>query len=290
MSQQIDTSSSHYKGEFSDIYAVERKYPNGGVDGDYVAIDGWAHYWNSDRATWCVNEKRDSYWDELITNLIEAISKIKGATYMGIATTDTVPELLNGAKMFYFARNEGTYSNFSSQIILEEGLSIIYTNGEKWDYEVLIIIRQTLGDNPRAVISQKAITEIINNMIDSFAVGGFCLYLNSSMGWSWRLYQLKALNQDGSYKTFTTLNLTARFNGINITDKIKNIVWERDTGNEVSDAAWNKAHTNTKLSLPLTFEDLGSSDYVMGNTMFTVTAEYDTDVETKVTSSQSLQF
>lgn len=69
MAYDIDTTSPHYKGKFPDIYAVERKYPQGGVDGDYVEIQGWAHYWNADRATWCVNAERDAYWDELITGI-----------------------------------------------------------------------------------------------------------------------------------------------------------------------------------------------------------------------------
>lgn len=66
---EIDTTSSHYKGKFNNIYEVQEKYPNGGVDGDYVDIAGWAHYWEADRGTWCVNEKRDEYWDELITQI-----------------------------------------------------------------------------------------------------------------------------------------------------------------------------------------------------------------------------
>ena len=65
----IDTTSSHYKGKFNNIYEVQVKYPNGGVDGDYVDIAGWAHYWAADRGTWCVNEKRDEYWDELLTQI-----------------------------------------------------------------------------------------------------------------------------------------------------------------------------------------------------------------------------
>lgn len=69
MAYDIDTTSPHYKGKFPDIYAVERKYPQGGVDGDYVEIQGWAHYWNADRATWCVNAERDAYWDEVITGI-----------------------------------------------------------------------------------------------------------------------------------------------------------------------------------------------------------------------------
>ena len=71
MANDIDKTSPHYKGDFGSIYEVNRKFPTGGVSGDFVVIDGWAHYWNADRGTWCVNAQRDSYWDELITNSIE---------------------------------------------------------------------------------------------------------------------------------------------------------------------------------------------------------------------------
>jgi hypothetical protein len=51
------------------VYEVNRAYPNGGVDGDYVDINGWQHWWNPDRGTWCVNENRDSYWDEVLSTV-----------------------------------------------------------------------------------------------------------------------------------------------------------------------------------------------------------------------------
>ena len=51
------------------MYEVNRAYPNGGVDGDYVDINGWQHWWNPDRGTWCVNENRDSYWDEVLSTV-----------------------------------------------------------------------------------------------------------------------------------------------------------------------------------------------------------------------------
>ena len=73
----IDITSPHYKGEFGSIYEVNRKFPTGGVAGDFVVIEGWAHYWNEDRATWCVNAERDSYWDELVTNISDSQKEIK---------------------------------------------------------------------------------------------------------------------------------------------------------------------------------------------------------------------
>lgn len=77
--KDIDRASVHYKGKFANIYEVNKKYPNGGTDGDYVEIDGWAHYWNADRGTWTVNAERDSYWDEVITALGTDISNLQTA-------------------------------------------------------------------------------------------------------------------------------------------------------------------------------------------------------------------
>lgn len=77
MTNDIDKTSPHYKGDFGSIYEVNKKFPTGGVAGDFVVIEGWAHYWNADRTTWCVNAERDSYWDELITNISDSQKEIK---------------------------------------------------------------------------------------------------------------------------------------------------------------------------------------------------------------------
>ena len=77
MANDINKEDPHYKGEYGSIYEVNRNFPTGGVAGDFVVIEGWAHYWNADRATWCVNAERDSYWDELITNISDSQKKNK---------------------------------------------------------------------------------------------------------------------------------------------------------------------------------------------------------------------
>lgn len=161
MANDIDKTSPHYKGEFGSIYEVNQKFPSGGVEGDYVAIDGWAHYWNSDRGTWCVNAQRDSYWDELITNIIEHFKTIKGATYMGVATTDTVPDT-TAAKMFYFALQGGKYANFGNQDVAQ-GINVLLTmDGKSWTVQSLISVAQELGASTTMLMSQKAITDAIN--------------------------------------------------------------------------------------------------------------------------------
>lgn len=161
MTNDIDKTSPHYKGEFGSIYEVNQKFPSGGVEGDYVAIDGWAHYWNADRGTWCVNAQRDSYWDELITNIIEHFKTIKGATYMGVATTDTVPDS-SVAKMFYFALQGGKYANFGNQDVAQ-GINVLLTlDGKSWTVQSLISVAQELGASTTMLVSQKAITDAIN--------------------------------------------------------------------------------------------------------------------------------
>ena len=161
MANDIDKTSPHYKGEFGSIYEVNQKFPSGGVEGDYVAIDGWAHYWNADRGTWCVNAQRDSYWDELITNIIEHFKTIKGATYMGVATTDTVPDS-SAAKMFYFALQGGKYANFGNQDVAQ-GINVLLTeDGKSWTVQSLISVAQELGSSTTMLVSQKAITDAIN--------------------------------------------------------------------------------------------------------------------------------
>ena len=161
MANDIDKTSPHYKGEFGSIYEVNQKFPSGGVEGDYVAIDGWAHYWNADRGTWCVNAHRDSYWDELITNIIEHFKTIKGATYMGVATIDTVPDS-SVAKMFYFALQGGKYANFGNQDVAQ-GINVLLTeDGKSWTVQSLISVAQELGASTTMLVSQKAITDAIN--------------------------------------------------------------------------------------------------------------------------------
>lgn len=151
----IDINSPHYKGEFGSIYEVNRKFPTGGVAGDFVVIEGWAHYWNADRATWCVNAERDSYWDELMTNILEKLKLIKGATYMGVANVGTVPVKVVGVKMYYFATAPGTYANFGG-IVVPQGINVLYTeDGKIWVCSSLLEVAQEVGESEWKVVSQK---------------------------------------------------------------------------------------------------------------------------------------
>lgn len=162
MANDINKVDPHYKGEYGSIYEVNRKFPTGGVAGDFVVIDGWAHYWNADRGTWCVNAERDSYWDELITNIIEKFKLVRGATYMGVASLDTVPAKAIGAKMYYFATVAGTYKKFDN-LVVPQGINVLYSeNGSSWVNITLLEVAQELGVSTNKVVSQKALNDALN--------------------------------------------------------------------------------------------------------------------------------
>ena len=166
MANDIDKTSPHYKGEFGSIYEVNQKFPNGGMAGDYVEIDGWAHYWNADRGTWCVNAQRDSYWDELLTNLTAALKLMRGASYMGMATPTTQPDD-SLVKRFYFAKEAGTYSHFGN-LSVPQGISILYSsNGKQWILQNLLEISQGLGNSTTKVVSQKILSDELGKKADA---------------------------------------------------------------------------------------------------------------------------
>lgn len=166
MANDIDKTSPHYKGDFGSIYEVNRKFPTGGVAGDFVVIEGWAHYWNADRGTWCVNAERDSYWDELITNIIEKFKLVRGATYMGVASLGTVPEKVIGAKQYYFATEAGTYKNFGN-LVVPQGVNVLYSeNGSSWVNSSLLEVAQELGVSTQKVVSQKVLNDAFLKKFD----------------------------------------------------------------------------------------------------------------------------
>lgn len=172
MANDIDKTSPHYKGDFGSIYEVNKKFPTGGVAGDFVVIEGWAHYWSAPRGTWCVNAERDSYWDELITSLIEKFKLIRGATYMGVASLGTVPEKVIGAKQYYFATVAGKYKNFGD-LVVPQGINVLYSeNGNSWVNSTLLEVAQQPGKSEDKVMSQKAVSDKLSDLENSLVVLG----------------------------------------------------------------------------------------------------------------------
>lgn len=104
----------------------------------------------------------------VLTDLVDKIATILGATYMGVATPTTNPGSPDG-NVFYFATQAGTYTNFGS-VVLTEGLNILLWNGTSWAVTNVMNIVQELGTSENAVMSQKAVTDAILNKIDLSAI------------------------------------------------------------------------------------------------------------------------
>ena len=155
--------------------------------------------------------------------------------------------------------------------------------GGKIDKDSIV---QSVGVAKDKVMSQKAVTDELNGIHDTtdyiisvMVKKGFNIDLASSAGWTFTFRSITQTSSDGTFLPFTTLSIVAMWYAQEVTSKIYNIAWTRDSGNKESDEAWNKAHTNNKLELPITYDDLGGNAYVMGKVNFTCTAGYDADGE-----------
>ena len=176
-----------------------------------------------------------------------------------------------------------TNSKIADNTITKEKLTkdvqeAINAVSDKFDKSSVV---QSIGLSEDKVMSQKAVTEELkdihdttDNIISVMVKNGFNIDLASSRGWSFRYKTISEPNVDGSYKAFTTLSAEAKFYALNVTDKITNITWTRNTGNPEEDAVWNKAHANCGLSIPIAYPDLGGEIYQIGHVEFTCTAEY----------------
>lgn len=179
-----------------------------------------------------------------------------------------------------------TNSKIADNTITKEKLTkdvqeAINAVSDKFDKSSVV---QSIGLSEENVMSQKAVTEELNdihettdNIISVMVKNGFNIDLSSSKGWTFRYKAISEANSDGSYKAFTTLSAEAKFYALNVTDKITNITWTRNTDNPEEDEAWNKAHKDCGLSIPISYADLGGNVYQIGHADFTCTAEYNTE-------------
>lgn len=117
----------------------------------------------------------------------------------------------------------------------------------------------------------------------------FTLEMLSSKYWNFRLSDLMATNEDGSWKVFTTLSVVGRLYNQDVTDSMTNVVWTRETNNPTADNKWNLSHANSGLSVDLTYEDIGGAAFQVGTVAFRCSAEIK-DGETMYSEDVSVNF
>lgn len=117
----------------------------------------------------------------------------------------------------------------------------------------------------------------------------FTLEMLSSKLWNFRLNDLMATNADGSWKVFTTLSVVGRLYNQDVTDSMVNVVWTRNSGDPTADNKWAHSHANCRLSVDLTYEDLGGSAFKVGTVVFRCEAQIK-DGETMYSEDVSVSF
>ena len=169
----------------------------------------------------------------VLNNIIDTVGE--NATLAGIATPSTNPGAPDG-NVFYFATQAGTYANFGGAE-LETGLNILLWNGTSWNATKVMPIKQELGDEENAVVSQKVITQTFEeyekyvkilsvaeftlknryfkkgNVGESFS-GNYLPAQSISGTWNCHVFYIPR----GSYFKITNIKSEKDTNGLTITD------------------------------------------------------------------------
>lgn len=121
------------------------------------------------------NNNQEITGDLLQSTLLNIVNTL-GAEYnkykfLGFASPSTVPPTSEEGKLFYFASEPGEYINFhtsaeNTHITIGEGLCMFTkeANSSHWKEEILIEITQNLGEAEDKVISQKAVSDKLNDL------------------------------------------------------------------------------------------------------------------------------
>lgn len=100
----------------------------------------------------------------VLNNIISTLGE--NATFAGVATFATNPGL-NGGPIFYTANTAGIYSNFGGAELKEGEVAILYWNSVEWaKITVVHPLVQAEGNSANKVMSQKAVTQALNDKIN----------------------------------------------------------------------------------------------------------------------------
>lgn len=70
----IPEDDDHYLGEFNNVYDAMKRYPTGGLEGDYIIIFGVKHFWNINRQSWGSLKDREDNLVQMLENGLERAS------------------------------------------------------------------------------------------------------------------------------------------------------------------------------------------------------------------------
>lgn len=158
-------ADSHNLGEFKTVYDAMKKFPNGGVAGDYITILGVQHFWNVNRASWGILKDKEDNIVQMVEDMVGNFTK-NGYMLVGIAIPETVP--VNISNAFYIATVPGEYVEFGVTL-KEYHVYFLKNTASGWVSEdtgivnqPLVEITDKLGDSQTKVMSQRFITSLFD--------------------------------------------------------------------------------------------------------------------------------
>lgn len=138
-------------------------------------------------------------------------------------------------------------------------------------------IVQNTGQSTDKVMSQKAVTDQLEAMMEIMNLNSFALQMFSTNGWNFSYSMVTKKDSDGNFLPFTTLSVKAFYYNQEVTGSIYKVKWTRETSYTRDDAIWNLKHENMTNDIPITYEDLGGDNYQIGDVVFKCEAQYTVD-------------
>lgn len=111
----IEEKDIHNLGEFDNVYDAMRRYPAGGVSGDYITILGVKHFWNVNRMSWGILKDKEDNLVQMVEDAIGKFSRIAkgGRTVFIFKAADVRPDMPVG----------GSWNPDDNTVVYPEGWS-----------------------------------------------------------------------------------------------------------------------------------------------------------------------
>lgn len=117
----IPEDDDHYLGEFNNVYDAMKRYPTGGLEGDYIIIFGVKHFWNINRQSWGSLKDREDNLVQMLENGLERASDM--VTEMKTWVESSMEKTVEESKDYIDSFFRLVIKLSASEIIFKKGTS-----------------------------------------------------------------------------------------------------------------------------------------------------------------------
>lgn len=117
----IPEDDDHYLGEFNNVYDAMKRYPTGGLEGDYIIIFGVKHFWNINRQSWGSLKDREDNLVQMLENGLERASDM--VTEMKTWVESSMEKVVEESKDYIDSFFRLVIKLSASEILFKKGTS-----------------------------------------------------------------------------------------------------------------------------------------------------------------------